>query len=391
MAKTPKKTQHTPAERLLIVLPTSLGDTVMATPTLRAFRQLYPQAHITALVRRHLRPILDACPWVDRIISARQKNKHAPTAKRAGPIKLARRLGSGKFDTAILMPEGLRAALLVRLAGIPRRVGYDRNARGSVLTDRLIPRKVKGEYVPVPTREQYLGLARYLGAIDPDPTMQLFTRPDDDRVAEALLTGWGVRSEIDPATGLPRKPLVVLVPGAGSDREKIWPAKRFAEVADRCSAELNAIVAVSGGPGERAILDEVKKHAKRAVIDLPAMGVELRLLKSVIRKSQLVISNDTGPRHIAAAFGVPLVTLFGEAERVWSDTAFEAERHVAPTAITSAAAAKSEKKIKASIHAHLLAIESGVVFEHARAALHEAAAARRKPTSETFVHHGVRE
>ncbi len=329
MAKPVKKTQHSPAERLLIVMPVTLGQMVMATPTLRAFRQLYPDAHITALVRRHLRPIIDGCPWVNRIVSSRQKHRGAPKIKRTGPIKLAARLASGRFDTAVLMPEGLRAALLVRLAGIPRRVGYDRNARGSVLTDRLLPRRVKGDYVPVPTREQYLGLARYLGAIDPDPTMRLFTRPSDDEQARALSATWGTQSQLNEATGLPMRPLVLLVPGAGSDKPKMWPALRFAELADRLADKHQAVVAIIGSPAERPLLNAVKRQAKTPIVDLLEQGVDLTLLKSVIRQCSLVVTNDTGPRHLAAALGAPLVTLFGEHDRVWTETACEHERHVA--------------------------------------------------------------
>ncbi len=383
MAKTPERSQHAPSERLLVVMPTTLADVVMATPTLRAFRRLYPQARITALIRRHLRPLLDGCPWIDRTVSARQKNKHAPTAKRTGPIKLAARLASARFDTAVLLPEGLRAALLVRLAGIPRRVGYDRSGRSGVLTDRLLHRRLKGRLVPIATRELYLGLARYLGAIDPDPAMQLFTREEDDRHVAGLLAAWGVRGEKDPATGLSNRPLIVLVPGAGNEQRKMWPAGRFAELADRCASQFNAVVAVSGSPAERPILDQVKKHAGGPVIDLPAMGVDLSLLKSVIRQSRLVITNDTGPRQMAAALGTPAVTLFADDDRRWSDTGVHHERHVLPAA---EAATASPSRSDPRHPLHVISVDE--VIAHVQQALSQPGIAADSPASPaTFAHH----
>ena len=170
--------QHAPAQRLLVVMPTWIGDTVMATPTLRALRHLYPQAHITALVRTMVKPILDACPWIDRMVTARSRKNASPERKLNRRFTLARRLATGRFDTAVLLPNSFRSALLVRTAGISRRVGYDRDGRGFLLTDRLLPRRVRGRYIPVPTRDYYLGIARYLGASEPDPTMELFARPE---------------------------------------------------------------------------------------------------------------------------------------------------------------------------------------------------------------------
>src|SRR5205814_7147766 len=139
----------------------------------------------------------------------------------------------------------------------------------------------------------YLGLARYLGAKDPSHQMRLFTRPEDDAQAEALLRSAGVE---------PGRPLVIVNPGANYGDAKMWPAPRFAAVADRCARELGAAVAVSGTAKERPILDQVHAAARERLIDLPRLGVGLALLKSVVRRSALLITNDTGPRHLAAAF-----------------------------------------------------------------------------------------
>lgn len=301
-------------------MPSWIGDGVMATPTLRALRLLWPEAHITALARAPVRAVLDACPWIDRFVTVRHARRGMPDGRRVGPFPLAARLTAGKFDTAILLPNSFRSALLARMAGIPRRIGYDRDGRGFLLTDRLLPMRTKGKFVPVPTRDYYLGIARYLGSVNPDPTMQLNTRPEDDRRADELLRAGGFDTE--------RGRLVMLNPGANYGEAKMWSPDRFAAVAERCTRDFGATVAVTGAPKERAIIDQLIAAARTPVLDLPRMGLELGVLKSVIRRAAIVITNDTGPRHVAAAMGVPVVTIFGPTDPAWTEIEFAMERKV---------------------------------------------------------------
>jgi heptosyltransferase-2 len=306
--------------RLLIVMPTWLGDTVMATPTVRALRALYPQAQITALIRRNLKPLIESTGWLDRIITVRPSGSSYATGSN-GVLPLSARLRAGGFDLAVLLPNSFRAGLLVRLAGIPRRVGYDRDGRGFMLTDRLAPPRSGSHFIPVCTRDYYLELARYLGAAAPDPALALFTRHEDDARADALLCAAG----FDPRSG---RKLVLLNPGASYGDAKMWLPERFAAVGDRCAAQLGCVVAVSGAPNERPILDAVCAAARTPILDLPALGIDLRLLKSVVKRSSLMITNDTGPRHMAAALGVPVVTIFGPTDPAWTRIDYARERMV---------------------------------------------------------------
>ncbi len=309
------------AQRLLAVMPSWVGDTVMATPTLRTIRGLYPQAQITALVRSNVRPILDACPWVDRIVTVRPRRKGLLDGRRVGLVPLARRLAAGRFDTAVLLPNSFRVALLMRMAGIQRRVGYDRDGRGFLLTDRLLARREQGRFIPVPTRDYYLGIARYLGASDPDPQLQLFTRPQHDAQADQLLAQAGY-SPTDS------RRLILMCPGASYGDAKLWYPDRFAAVAQQCVKQLRAAVAITGAPHERPIIDRVRRASRVPIIDLPKLGIDLVLLKSVLRRSDTMITNDTGPRHMAAAFGVPVVTIFGPTDPAWTRIDFAHERQV---------------------------------------------------------------
>ncbi|MEX0885073.1 MAG: lipopolysaccharide heptosyltransferase II [Phycisphaeraceae bacterium] len=310
-------------QRLLVVMPTWLGDCVMATPTLAALRGLYPQARITALLRDSIAPVLAGLPSVDATIGM---NPGPRTGRRGDGdgggrlLPLARRLRRERFDLAVLLPNSFRTGLMVRLAGIPRRVGYGRDGRSLLLTDALIPRH-EGSYIPVPTREYYLGLVRYLGAREVDPTMHLVVREADDRAATGLLADAG----LDPGDG---RPLVLLNPGAAFGAAKMWPPARFAAVADRCAGELGAVVALIGAPSERPVLAAVKAAARTPLLDLPAYGLDLATLKAVIARARVLVTNDTGPRHVAAALDTPVVTIFGPTDPAWTEIGYARERIV---------------------------------------------------------------
>jgi lipopolysaccharide heptosyltransferase II len=309
------------ARRLLVVMPTWLGDCVMAMPTLRALRGLYPEAHITALAGASVKPIIDPNPWTNRTVTVRTRRRGKARDRGAGPIRLAAKLVAGRFDAAVILPNSFRSALVTAMAKIPKRIGYDRDGRGVLLTDRLLARRTSEGFVPVPTREYYLGLARYLGSPDPDPALQLFTRPEYDEQADTLLRQGGY----DPASG---RTFVLLNPGANYGDAKMWPPDRYAQVADRCAKELGAFVAVNGSPKERQILDQVLAATQSPVFDLSAAGMTLNLLKSVVKRATVMVTNDTGPRHIAAAVGTPVVTVFGPTDPAWTEIGFDAERQV---------------------------------------------------------------
>lgn len=318
----------TPQE-ILIYLPAWVGDAVMATPTLRALRAHFPGAKITGLCKAYVKPVFEATPWLDRIVTLRgrprpRKKSSAATARRRSNLALTARLRQHGFDLAVLLPNSFRSAAMVSLANIPRRVGYDRDNRGFLLTDMLLPLKHDGRYVPVPIIDYYLALAAYLGATHADRRVELFTRPEDDAAAERLLRGAGVDIT---------RPLVLLNPGAATKGDaKLWPAERFAAVADHLIERHGAIVLVSGSPKERPILHEVHAAARRPLIDLLARGSNLRLLKSIAKLCRLAISNDSGGRHIAAAMSVPCVSLFGPTDPEWTrlDLPHEAILHAPP-------------------------------------------------------------
>jgi heptosyltransferase-2 len=287
---------------ILVILPTWVGDCVMATPTLRSLRRLYPQARITGLCRRNVKELLTGTPWLDRLIS------HRP-----GPdvMRLAARLRRGRFDTAILLPNSFKAALLAKSAAIPRRIGYDRDGRGFLLTDKLLPPKAAGRFVVTPALRYYLGIAGYLGGDVSDRRMELFVTAADRAAGDRVLAAAGVAAEAP-------RPWVLLNPGAKYGLAKLWLPEYFAAVADRFSETMGATVMVSAAPNERPIVEQIRGHARRPFVDLSAHGMTLGALKALCGRIDLMITNDTGPRHMAAAMGTRVVSLFGPTDPRWT-------------------------------------------------------------------------
>jgi heptosyltransferase-2 len=314
--------------RILVVQPSWVGDAVMATPTLRALRQRYPRAEISYLMKRYVKPLYAGMPWADRLITYRTGKTKAKAGK-GQFFDLAARLRAADFDTAVLLPNSFKAALICRMAKIKQVVGYDRDGRGFLLSDRLLAPKENGKFVPSPIIRYYLGLANYLGAGARDLKMELFVTPTERRDAEAVFARGGLPPDLDRPASKGGPPLVLLNPGANYGAAKLWKAEYFAELADRLMGELGATVLISAAPKERPIVEQVKRFMKRAPVDLSNKGVDLGSLKEIVRRCDLMVTNDTGPRHIAAAMDVPVVTIFGPTHPEWTEIYYPKERQVA--------------------------------------------------------------
>jgi heptosyltransferase-2 len=300
----------------------------MATPTFRALRRALPGAFIGALCRPGLDDLLAGTDFFDELHVDRPRGM-------MGPKRIAGRLRIRRYDAAVLLTNSFSTALITRLAGIPRRFGYDRDARGLLLTDRLEPRKRRdtppfnrsktapNDWAPIPACEYYFTIAqRLLRACATDPgdmgPMELAVTDEQQQIADVLLESIGAKSG-----------LAILNPG-GNNPAKRWPAKRFAAVADYLVRERNLTILLSGSPDERDLLAEIASQADSAtrprIINLAESGaLTLGSLKGVIARCRLMITNDTGPRHIAAAFGVPVVTLFGPTDHRWTTIPFKRE------------------------------------------------------------------
>lgn len=315
---------HTPL-RLLIVMPSWVGDAVMATPALRLIRSRFPGIFIGGLARPGIDELLAGTDFFDELHAERSSGVF-------GPKFVAAKLRPRRYDTALLLTNSFSTALIVRIAGINRRIGYDRDARGFLLTDRLeVPRRPDGARAPVPAVAYYWAAARALlrsaGKTEPAPAepfgmpsarMELALTPEQDRAALELLERAGVADQ----------PLAILNPG-GNNPAKRWPPERFIAVGRHLVQTHGLVVAVNGSPGEAELAGTIAAGIEDAcglrgdatrprAINLPVLGIALGSLKGVVRRARLMVTNDTGPRHIAAAFGVPVIALFGPTDPRWT-------------------------------------------------------------------------
>ena len=283
---------------------------VMATPALRCLRTSYPRAHIALVLRRYVREIVAGAPWFDEVIEAERADETLGTLSCA---RLVQRIRAERFDLAVLLPNSFRSALVAALAGVRSRVGYVRDARGVLLT-HLVPRPSDlGRFRPTYMGDFYLGLCQRIGCQIGNRSPQVFTSAADDVTARELLVQRGAEL---------RGPLVLLCPGASFGSSKHWPAARFARVADMLVAHMGASIAITGGKSEAAMASEVRAAMQSSAVDLTDLG-KLSLLKSVVKLADLMVTVDSGSRHLAVALGRPVVVLMGPTHPGYTQTPME--------------------------------------------------------------------
>jgi len=313
-----------PPLRLVVVMPNWLGDAVMATPALRVMRDRLTGAFIGALVR----------PGVDQLLAGTDFFDEVHVDDRAGPMgpkRAAAKLRFRRYDAALLLTNSFSTALVARLAGVRRRIGYVRDGRSALLTERIEPPR-RGDappfcqsnhrrraWAPTPQCELYLALAKHLlqdDSIKPGHLELAIT--EQERVeADRLLTRAGLESG--------ETNIAALNPGASVEAKR-WPAERFACLAKWLSEERRMRVVIVGAPGERKLADRIVREADLpAEASLPSIGLTIGSLKATLARARLVVSNDSGPRHIAAAFGVPTVSLFGSTDPRWTTLPVQSE------------------------------------------------------------------
>ncbi len=293
---------------ILVWLPSPMGDAILCTPALRAIRQRYPSCRIWFY----------AGPVVREVLSPSQLNDEWLEQKDRNPLAIAGKLRKHQFAAAILLKNSLASALAVYLAGIPLRIGYARESRGFLLTDKLYPPKLpNGKYEPRCMVDYYLAIASRLGADTSNKALELAVDSADDEALKAKLP------EVIDAKG----PIVILVPGGTFGPSKCWANDRFAQMADWLIGKYNAIIVLSVAPEatERRTAKEICELSIHTLINLADRPVTLGQLKALFSMATLVITNDTGPRHIAIATGRKVITLFGPNDPVWTDTEYENE------------------------------------------------------------------
>lgn len=282
---------------ILVRGPNWVGDLVMSTPGLRALRAGFPDARITLQVRSGHEPLLEGAPWLDRVIAVR--SYHAGARSLLQEARALRR--DHRFDLGLCIPDSFSSALLMRLGGVRRVVGYRRAGRDVLLHRPVTPPREWGRRRMVARERFVLELTNALGCPALDSRLELHTSERQEDAVRALLA----RRAIEPAG----RPLVGLAPGASYGPSKLWPAEYFAELGDAL-VQRGAGVLLIGSPAEARLTAAVRSAMREPASDL-AGELDLGAVKALVRRLSLLLCNDAGARHIAVAFGVPCLVFIG--------------------------------------------------------------------------------
>ncbi len=278
-----------------------VGDAVMTIPALRMLRRVFPASQITLHTRAWARGIFEDADFIDEILTFEQEKSAFKTVLEQGKVLRMR-----KFDLAVLFPNSFESALAAKLGKVKSRIGYATDGRGFLLTDSLpIPvwknqRHEVFYYLNIVAEiEKKIQGANVVG--DDKPRFDLAVSVERKTQARNILAKNGVDLS---------KKIVAFVAGSTNSRAKRWQTGSFAELNDQIQSELNAGVVLIGSKDELDVSNEVaaKSNIKPSIL---TGKTDLAEATAILSVCDLVISNDTGPAHIAAALGTKTLAIFG--------------------------------------------------------------------------------
>jgi heptosyltransferase-2 len=281
--------------RILIRATNWLGDAVMCLPAIRAIRDNFRGSEVSVLVKRSIAELYLRESAVDQVIPY---DGHR--------FRTASALREHRFQLGILFPNSFDSALVFKLAGIPRIVGYNRDGRGLLLSDAI---PFKKSEVAIHERYYYLELLQKAGLIDAcrgsDDLIRLECAPAAAIAGREQFSKMGVRL-----------PVIGVSPGAAYGGAKRWLPDRFAAAASKLALEMGGSVAIFGAPGDEGACAEVE----RVIQGVPAVNLacktSLREFIDLAAACSAFLTNDSGSMHIASALGIPTVAIFGATNHI---------------------------------------------------------------------------
>ncbi len=281
-------------ENILVRAPNWLGDVIMITPHVRALRGAFPKARISVLVKKPFAGVFENSDAVDEIIPFDSDRGWKNIFALKKVIK-----GRG-FDLAVIFPRSFRSAFSIFLARVPNRIGYKVEMRGLMLTEALAREK---DLLRTHRVNYYANLLAPLGITEvPDRTEIFPSDRDGERVRELLqFRGEG--------------PLLAMHCGASYGTAKQWPHEKFAGLARKAREEFGATVVLIGGKAEAGAARKIAESADCDCI-VTAGKTSVGELAALLRECDLLVTNDTGPMHVADAAGTRIVAIFGPTDPV---------------------------------------------------------------------------
>lgn len=314
-----------PPRNILIRAPNWIGDAVMAEPALCGLRSLFPQAELTLLAKSSVAELFANDPKITHRLVYDDKGVHAGLT---GKWSLASTLRQHRFEMAVLFQNAFEAAFIAWLAGIPRRYGYVTDGRALLLTESVA---VPDRLSPVHQVEYYWNALKPLGLAGQPSRPTLVVSPEEDRAVTMRLSAAGIT---------PTDLIIGINPGSTYGGAKRWLPDRFAEAVRRLATQLqretgrHVAVVILGAKGEESLGASIAALLDTRSVILSG-ATTIRELMAVVKQCRVLLTNDTGPMHIAAACGVPVVAVFGPTD--WRTTApYGQERSIVRTAVDCA-------------------------------------------------------
>ncbi|NGX39874.1 MAG: ADP-heptose--LPS heptosyltransferase 2 [Chlamydiae bacterium] len=292
--------QGTPFKNIIVRMPNWIGDMVMATPVLSDLRKTFPEARITAMCRAPVCDLLKEDPEVDELFCFRKSSSFSRHSDKKNIIEKLRR---GQYDLGILLTHSLSSAWWFWQGGVKTRLGYDCNGRRFLLSHPVpLPENIERQHLVL----TYKMLLEPLGISLSDTAPRLFLSDKEVNDAQVLLKQHGVNKQ---------RVLVGINPGATYGSAKCWLPERFREVAKKLLADPNVYLVFFGDQATAPLVKEICLGLGPRVINLAGL-TSLREVAALISLCNVLLTNDSGPMHIADAIGTKTVALFGSTNEI---------------------------------------------------------------------------
>jgi len=292
-----------------ILLPNWIGDVVMATPALRALhRRFGSHATMIGVMRPYVSQALSGAAWLDETIHYDRKSPDRELRIPAVAAKLRKR----KLDALVVLPNSISSAVLAFLGRARKRIGYARNSRSPLLTHTLKAPRSGGKWTPVSAVDYFLEIAYAMGCEKESRKLELNTLPEDEEETDRIWENLGLNDV---------KHVVIFNTGGAYGAAKHWPTEHYVELARRITDRDDAAVLVICGPAEAEAAAEIERRAgRRRVTSMAQQDKSLGVAMACIRRSQAMVTTDSGPRFFGVAFDVPMISMFGPIDPRWSTT-----------------------------------------------------------------------
>lgn len=287
-----KTTDRERVHKILVVRTDRMGDALLNIPAIRALKQSF-RSFVVLLAAPAAKQLLEGMPEIDQILPFNEAQWNRDIFTR---LRFLRQAHKEKFDLAVILNPTKGFHILTYLAGIPRRLGYARKW-GFLLTHKIEDKKYLGQKHEV---EYNLDLVRSVGADTANLDISIKVSEQDKQFVKDLLLKYGIKDS----------DLIIAIHPHSSNPAKCWPRGNFSSVADKLYLRLKAKTVIVGASEGKNAAIKLVSQAKYPLIDLSG-ELTLKQLAAFFQKCALLISNDSGPVHIAAASATPTVVLFG--------------------------------------------------------------------------------